>query len=499
MNTLPPMNLAVRFAESSSKHQAKKAVFWGDDSFDYLHFATESAALAHKLSEEFGVRAGTRVAIWLKNCPEFISAVYGILRAGGVVVPINNFLKPAEVGYILRDAGADVVITDDELSEQLSKLSPDLPNLKIIETTSFSELPAAEPPLPDRSPEDLAVIIYTSGTTGKPKGAMLSHGNLLHNVESCQHELEAVDLDRMAVLLPMFHSFMLTVGIFLPFLVGGSIVLIRSLHPPKNIVMEIIRHEATILPGIPQLFRTLATTQLPPLPLRLCISGAAPLPVEVLHLFTEKVGIPLIEGYGLSEASPVVSLNPIRDVRKPGSIGRPIKNVEVTIQDEAGQPLPTGETGELCVRGGNVMMGYWNRPDESASTLVSGWLRTGDIGYQDEDGFFFITDRKKDMLLVNGINVYPREIEELLYQFSGVKEAAVVGKAHAKRGEQPVAFVALDDGVEITQEAIKTFLKGRLADFKIPRDIYLLDQLPRNATGKILKTALRQQLASELS
>ena len=496
------MNLAARFVQSASANTDKEAVFWGDESYKYGHFADESAALALHLLAEHQLKPGTRVAIWLKNCPEFLSAVYGILRAGAVVVPINNFLKPSEVAYILKDADADIVITDSELAEKLEEIKTDLPSLSIIPTHTFAGLTQSSenseaPPIPERGHEDLAVIIYTSGTTGKPKGAMLSHGNLLHNVESCQHELEAVDLDRMTILLPMFHSFMLTVGVFLPILVGGSLVLIRSLHPPKNILMEIIKHRATILPAIPQLFRTLATTELPPLPLRLCISGAAPLPVEVLKQFTERVGIPLIEGYGLSEASPVVSLNPIRDVRKPGSIGRPVKNVEVSIQDDSGTILPHKEIGELCVRGGNVMQGYWNRPEESAATLVNGWLRTGDIGYQDDDGYFFITDRKKDMLLVNGINVYPREIEELLYQFDGIKEAAVVGKTHPKRGEQPVAFIAFDEGKEAPIEDLKAFLKGRLADFKCPREIHISDALPRNATGKILKTELRDKLSSD--
>ena len=491
------MNLAEQFVQSAAANTAKIAVYWGDAAFPYEHFERESAALAARLLADEGVSSGARIAVWLKNCPEFISAVYGILRADGVVVPVNNFLQPAEVAYILKDAGADLVITEDELAEKLAAIAPKHPRLKAIKISAFAALPPPaidSLPAPSRSRSDLAVIIYTSGTTGKPKGAMLSHGNLLHNTASCRHELEAVERDRMAVLLPMFHSFMLTVGVFLPTLAGGSLVLIRSLHPSKNLLAEIVKHQTTILPAIPQLFRTLAQAELPPLPLRLCISGAAPLPAEVLRQFEQRVGIPLIEGYGLSEASPVVSLNPIRDVRKPGSIGRPVQNVEMAVQDENGNPLPPREVGEICVRGGNVMMGYWNRPEETAGALVGGWLRTGDIGYRDEDGYFFITDRKKDMLLVNGINVYPREIEELLYQIPGVKEAAVVGKTHPKKGEQPVAFVAVDEGSPIAESQIRAFLKGRLADFKSPKEIRLCAALPKNAAGKILKTELRAQL-----
>lgn len=492
------MDLAKRFVVTATKNATKEAVFWGDTTLLYQHFVQESAAVAQTLTERFHITPGTRVALWLKNCPEFISAAYGVLRAGGVIVPINNFLKASEVGYILADANAKVLITDDELATKLDEIAGSVPDLDVLRTSEFTELDPVDGNPGDfeaqRKAEDLAVIIYTSGTTGRPKGAMLTHGNLLHNIESCQHELETIELDRMAILLPMFHSFMLTVGVFLPLSTGCSLVLIRSLHPPKNILMEIIRHQATILPAIPQLFRTLATIDLPPLPLRLCISGAAPLPVEVLKQFTERVGIPLIEGYGLSEASPVVSLNPIRGERKPGSIGRPIKGVEVAILDEQGNALPNHEIGEVCVRGGNVMQGYWNRPDETSLTLVNGWLRTGDIGHQDDDGYFYITDRKKDMLLVNGINVYPREIEERLYEITGIKEAAVVGKHHPKRGEQPVAFVSLDEGVTLDSAMIQAQLKTQLADFKIPRELHILDALPRNATGKILKTELRKQL-----
>jgi long-chain acyl-CoA synthetase len=323
---------------------------------------------------------------------------------------------------------------------------------------------------------------------------MLSHGNLLANVESCRQMLMAVDADRFVVLLPMFHSFMLTVSVLLPLRVGGSMVLIKSLHPPKNVLAEIIQRQATILPCIPQFFRTLAGAPLPGrLPLRLCISGGAPLPAEILREFNAKMPIPLIEGYGLSEASPVVSLNPIAGPWKAGSIGVPVPGVEVSVQNDAGEILPPGATGELCVRGANVMLGYWNQPMETARALRNGWLLTGDIGHGDAEGYFYITDRKKDMLLVNGINVYPREIEEVLYQFTGVKEAAVIGVPDARKGEHPLAFVSASEGAQLDEKAILQFVRQKLADYKVPKHIIFMTALPRNATGKILKTALRQQ------
>jgi long-chain acyl-CoA synthetase len=492
------MNLSLAFAQSAGSHQQRPAIFWGEQIFSYDMLLAQARALSAHLRKEFGVRPGDRVALWLKNCPEFVPTLYGVLGAGAVVVPVNNFLKPDEVAYILKDCEADVIITDTAMAEGIQKLSTAIPNLRAWNVEDFGGLEKglAELALPETgvSEKDLAVIIYTSGTTGHPKGAMLSHGNLLSNVESCREVLQAVDIDRFVVLLPMFHSFMMTVGVLLPTIVGGSLVLVKSLHPPKNILQEILQHRATILPSIPQFFRTLANAQMPKdFPLRLCISGGAPLPGEILREFNEKMPIPLIEGYGLSEASPVVSLNPINGPWKAGSIGVPIPGVEVSVQDDEGRALRQGETGEICVRGGNVMQGYWNRPDETARALRGGWLLTGDIGHQDADGYFYITDRKKDMLLVNGINVYPREIEEIIYQFPGIKEAAVIGVPDARRGEQPLAFVSTAEDRQVDEKALLAFVRERLADYKVPRRVVFMPALPRNATGKVLKTALRQQ------
>jgi long-chain acyl-CoA synthetase len=469
-------------------------LYWGEKEYSFQQLLAETARVAGYLQNEICVKPGDRVGLWLKNCPEFIPALFGILQAGGVVVPINNFLKPAEVSFILNDAGADVIITDATLMEGMPSLVSARPGLRSVQVEQFESLAADGRPVrvSEQREGDLAVIVYTSGTTGRPKGAMLSHGNLLHNVESCRLVLHCVHEDRMAVLLPMFHSFMLCVGVFLPMLVGGSIVLIRSLHPPRNVLQEVIQRQATILPAIPQFFRAMVSTAGDiPLPLRMCISGAAPLPVQILTEFGQKFSFPLIEGYGLSEASPVVTKNPLQGVRKAGSIGLPIPNVEVSIQNEAGELLGTGEIGELCVRGGNVMQGYWKQPEETAKVMRKDWLLTGDIGYRDADGYYFITDRKKDMLLVNGINVYPREVEEILYQFPGVKEASVIGIPDLRKGEQPLAFVAVAEGATVEEKAILQFVRSKLADYKVPRRVVFLAALPRNATGKVLKTALR--------
>lgn len=495
------MNLSEAFDLSAAKLPQKPALFWDDKEFTFATLRAQSQTVGAVLKTAFGIKTGDRVGIWLKNCPEFIPALFGVFNAGAVVVPINNFLKPDEVGYILADAGIEVLITDTELGAHFPALSAARPGLKMLNIeesiASVSEIGNQKSQIVNRAEGDLAVIIYTSGTTGRPKGAMLSHGNLLHNVASCRIVLDTIEDDRYAVLLPMFHSYMLTVGILLPLLNGASIVLIKSLNQPQQMLREMYQRKATCLPAIPPFYRTLANANLPAkLPFRLCVSGAAPLPVQVLKDFESKHQIPIIEGYGLSEAAPVVTKNPLRGIRKPGSIGLPIPNVEVSIQDDSGKILGADETGELCVRGGNVMLGYWNKPEETARAMRDDWLLTGDIGHRDADGYYYITDRKKDMLLVNGINVYPREVEEVIYQFPGVKEVAVIGIPDARKGEQPLAFVAAAEGVTLDEKALLQFVRSKLADYKVPRRVEFVTALPRNATGKILKTTLRQQSAA---
>jgi long-chain acyl-CoA synthetase len=489
------MNLASAFAASCEANRGKTALFWGDVELRYESAYEHALKVATCLRERLNLQPGQRVAVWLKNCPEFVSALFGTWLAQGVIVPINNFLKPREVEHILADAQIEMLITEAALAEGVRELQLNRPGLRVLEIEEFAGFPPA-PALVPAVPQveaDVAVIVYTSGTTGHPKGAMLSHGNLLHNVESCRQVLRAVSFDRFVVLLPMFHSFMLTVGILLPLLVGGSMVLIKTLHSPKSILHEAVARQATILPAIPQFFRALTHAEVPEnFSLRLCISGAAPLPGEILREFNARFPIPLLEGYGLSEASPVVSFNPIQGLWKPGSIGLPVWDVEMSVQNDSGHFLPTGEVGEICVRGGNVMQGYWNQPTETAKVLRNGWLLTGDVGYRDSDGYYYITDRKKDMLLVNGINVYPREIEEIIYQFPGVKEAAVVGVPDARKGEQPLAFVSPQEHAQLDERELLHFLKERLADYKVPKRIVFLPHLPRNATGKILKQSLRQ-------
>lgn len=497
------VNLHSAFHASVAANSDKTALYWAEAEFSYAHFRREAAAVSRVLRERFGVRPGDRVGLWLRNRPEFVSALFGVLGADAVAVPVNTFLKPNEVAYMLADAGVTVLLTEASLAEAEAELKSSLSSLQTLHAEEFHRIPAGftaseSPSSSHRTADDLAVLIYTSGTTGQPKGAMLTHGNLLSNVESCRQVLEVVDYDRFVLLLPMFHSFMLTVSVLLPLLVGGSIVLIKGLSQPKQMVAEMLQSRGTVLPAMAALFRALA--HLPgqvELPLRICVSGAGPLPHEILRAFNERhPTIPLIEGYGLSEASPVVCVNPVKGPHHAGTIGPVIPGVEVSVQDDGGNFLPDGTDGELCVRGPNVMAGYWNAPAKTAEAIVNGWLRTGDIGHRRPDGWFVVTDRKKDMLKPNGINVYPREIEEVIYRFPGIKECAVVGEPDEKRGERAVAFVALDEEAVagFSGQALLDFLRPQMADYKLPRRVVVLPALPRNATGKILKTALRQKV-----
>jgi long-chain acyl-CoA synthetase len=492
------MNLATAFAASVEKRPDKIALYWGESEFSYATLSAQSRAVAAELTGKFGVKPGDRVALWVKNCPGFVSSVFGILSAGGVVVPINNFLKPAEVSYIVNDSGTNVLITDAELAAHSETLKAARPSLEILRVEQFGAIGATDSRFTvhdSLAESDLAALLYTSGTTGHPKGAMLTHGNFLHNVASCVVALKVREDDRVVVALPQFHSFMFTVGTLLPVLCGCGILLLKTLHPFKSVLEEIARHRGTILPAVPSFYRAvLAVPEFGRLPLRLCVSGGAPLPVEVFNEFTRIFPFPLREGYGPTESSPVATVNPIYGINKPGSIGKPIPNVELSIHDEAGQELPVGAIGEICICGGNVMRGYWNQPEETVKVLRDGWLYTGDVGYRDAEGYYYITDRKKDMLLVNGINVYPREIEEVIYQFPGVKDAAVIGVPDPRKGEQPVAFVTAAEGQTIEEKALLQFVRGKLADYKVPKRVIFVSALPRNVLGKILKTALRQQL-----
>jgi len=492
---MEPPTVISQFDQVASLSPRKTAIFWGTERIRYDELRSRITTYAANLQRDAVVVPGTRVGILLKNSPEFIFALYAALQSGATVVPINTFLKVPEIQHIVDDCGLKCLITDDSFTETTNRLQC----VQLISPQQLGATTAAQPAWPPVQPSDLALIIYTSGTTGKSKGAMLTHANIASNVRSCIQALEETQDDRLTLLLPMFHSFMLTVCIFTPLSMGAGIVLIKSVQPFKLAVREIIRNRATVLVGIPQLFQAMAQANVPfwlhwVLRLRLAVSGAAPLPRETLDVFERKFHFPLLEGYGLSEASPVVSFNPVHGVRKAGSVGLPLPDIEVKIYDDLDRELGVDEVGEIAVRGPNVMRGYYNQPAETEAALRHGWLHTGDMGKKDADGYLYIVDRRKEMLLVRGMNVYPREIEEVMYQFPNVREVAVVAKLDEKRGEIPIAFVSPIAGATLNPGEILQFLRERLADYKIPKEIRIVESLPRTATGKIAKLELKKSL-----
>ena len=487
-------NLYIRFLEQATEHPRRKALLFESNTWRYADVRRLIHAQATQLRTA-GLKPGQRAAILLKNSPAYVFNLFAIWACGAAAVPINHFLKSAEIDFILKDGGATLLITDSEFRETTDALAAPARKFYIDQLPEEGERVFSVDVRND--PNELAVVIYTSGTTGQPKGACLTHGNLIANVESCEDALGVKsNSDRILIILPMFHSFMMTVGILTPLLTGFGIVLVTSLKPFSNVIQEMIRKRVTILPAIPQIYQALANASIPwyihwLLPLRLAISGAAPLPAETVERFNKKFRIKLLEGYGLSEASPVVTFNPLRGVQKTGSCGLPVKNVEVSIRDGKGRVLPAGEVGEVCVRGPNVMSGYLNRADETAKTIRDGWLHTGDLGKMETDGYLYIVDRLKDMLLVHGMNVYPREIEEVIHRFPGVKECAVVGRADTSKGETPVAFFAEEEGKSVDLKALREYCRANLADYKCPREFHTVPALPRNPAGKILKNDLR--------
>jgi len=492
------MTLVELFQKAVSDHPNWPAVFFGEQKTTYQQLLDQTHAVTRKLHGDLGINTGDRVAILLKNCPDYIPCLYGIFGAGAAAVPVNSFLKAPEIEFILRDSGAKVLISSDDFKDMVTQLKQNLPELVI--TTPKELHSGTQHPAPgiQHAPSSLAVIVYTSGTTGKPKGAMLTQQNLASNVLSCQKLLQASPRDRFTLMLPMFHSFMLTVCIFTPLSMGASIILVKSLQPFKPVLQEFIKRRATILIGIPQIYQAMAHAPVPfwvhwLLNFRLAVSGSAPLSQETLQNFSKKFRFPLCEGYGLSEAAPVVSFNPIDGVRKPGTVGPTIADVTVNIFDDQDRELPLGEVGEVVVRGPNVMLGYWNQPEETVAALRNDWLHTGDLGKLDSDGYLTIVDRKKDMLLVHGMNVYPREIEEVIYKMEGVRGAAVLGKP-AAQGELPVLFIEPADGAQLDPKTIQKHCKENLADYKVPREVRIVPNLPRTATGKIAKLELKKHL-----
>lgn len=451
-----------------------------------------------------GIRAGENVGLFSRNSPEFVFSYMALVSLGAVVVPVNFQLTAREIAFIVKDARMSHLVSMQRLdiSDELRQQDYAVPVEQLIipefagmtDVANFETAPSLDNEIEEESP---CVIIYTSGTTGNPKGAILTHKNLISNVHSFASALPpASDQDNVLCVLPMYHVFAWTCAVLYPLSQGASITILEA-FAPKETLATIKEKGVTIVFGVPPIYNYLtrlgASDDLASV--KTFVSGGAALPQKVAEHFQQKYGTPILEGYGLSEASPVVALNPLA---KPKfcSIGKALPGVQVRIVNAKGETLPPGEVGELAVQGPNVMKGYFNLPLETSRALRNGWLHTGDIAYQDIEGYIFIVDRLKDMIIINGENVYPREIEELLYTYPGIVEAAVIGVPDALRGEAACAYIAMEDGQVFDRKAIREFLQPRLAAYKLPREIIQVDALPKNKTGKIMKRILREQVTA---
>jgi len=489
------MNLAASLARNAADNPDRVAIHLGDQTTSYGELDDQSARVAGLLAAR-GIAPGTPIGIMLPNVPEFASVYYGILRTGAVVVPMNPLLKAREIAYYLGDSGAPVIfawhVTAPEVEIGAKEAGAEA---VLVDPATFPDILATASPAPqvvDRAAYDTAVVLYTSGTTGHPKGAELTHANLINNVEVSAADLFQLGPDDLIFGgLPLFHAFGQTCTLNAAIMTGASLTVLPRFDAAKALGI-LADQRVTIFAGVPTMFSALLhvpdRSGYDVSALRLCISGGAAMPVEVLRQFEDAFDCIVLEGYGLSETSPVASFNHPGRERKPGSIGTPIRGVEMRVVDASGAEVPQGEVGEIAIRGHNIMKGYLNRPEATAEAVSDdGWFRTGDIGRVDEDGYYYIVDRKKDLIIRGGYNIYPREIEEVLYEHPEVAEAAVVGIPHPELGEEVGAAVALKPGATVTPDELRSYVKSQVAAYKYPRRVWIVDALPKGPTGKILK------------
>jgi long-chain acyl-CoA synthetase len=507
-----PINLVHETLETQAAERGgKKYLIFGKEKFSYREINSKAQKFANLLTTR-GFKKGDRICLMLENSPEFFISFFGILKAGCICIPINTFFIKEEVAYIINDSESKLFITSGdfgEVADGLDKRCPTLKTIMTFEDTKFmseniykliTRMNDSKQNITLTS-EDLAVFVYSSGTTGHPKGAMLTHGNMVSNAYACLVRFHVTYNDVFLLFLPSFHSYALMTCVLLPTYVGSSIIILGSVNDLKKKSFRniLLFQRPTFFLGVPQVYTALLRAKMPTwfikffYPIKLHVSGGAPLPEDTLVRFAEKFRHPIIEGYGLSEASPVVSVNKL-DHQKPMSVGPALDGVEVKVVNENELELSAGEVGELIVKGPNVMKGYWNMPGLTDMTLRNGWLFTGDLAKIDEDGFIYIVDRKKDLIIVKGINVYPREIEEHLHKHPAVDAAAVIGLPDKNSGEIPVAYIKPKAGMSINEKEIKAYLRQYLAHFKIPKQIQECNDMPMTATGKVLKRELKRRV-----
>ncbi|MGH2829229.1 MAG: long-chain-fatty-acid--CoA ligase [Actinomycetota bacterium] len=506
------MNVSEFVRRTAARLPSKPALLFQDRPVSYGELDAEIDRVAAGVAT-LGLQRGDRVAVLVHNVPQFVSAYYGVVRAGCVMVPLNTMLTGEEISYILADSEARMTIAAEPFAPVVDGIRDTLPMLEHVViagtraptgTMTWEQLVTrgGAAPLSQTAPEDLACLAYTSGTTGRPKGAMLTHGNLTANLEQMGQVpmLAEAESDVVLLALPLFHIYALNVILGLTTKVGAT-ALLQERFDAVGTLEAVERHRVTVLFAAPPMF--IAWLNTPGIErydlsgVRLAVSGAAPLPAQVLEDFRRKTGITIWEGYGLTETAPAVTSNAMGVLAKPGSIGKPLPGVEVRILDESGEDVEDGDPGEIAVRGPNVFRGYYRHPEETAAAFggdaAGDWFRTGDIGYADSDGYVFLIDRKKDLVIVSGFNVYPREVEDVLYRHPKVSECAAIGVPHPYTGESVKALVVLRPGESATEEELLDFCRRSLARFKCPAVIEFVAELPHLPTGKVAKRALRER------
>jgi long-chain acyl-CoA synthetase len=514
--SIPDISLFDMLKQTVERYPDQPATMFYQHTLTYRQLYHSVLAFGGALKKK-GIQKGDRVAIMLPNCPHYVISYFGIVAAGGIVTQVNPMLVGRELEHILKDSGAKVIVLLDAFYPKLQAVR-NRTDIEFAVTVSLQQ--PHKTSSPDKafhdfvSPQhdfqsvqidphhDIAVLQYTGGTTGPSKGAMLTHRNILTNAiqsyEMFKHDIQP-GKEKCLTVIPLFHVFGMTSCMHLSVLCGNEMILLPRFQL-EEVLQTIKQEQPTIFPGVPTMY--VAITNHPNAEdynldcIRICNSGSAPMPVELLREFERKTGAKILEGYGLSEASPTTHCNPPFAERKPGTVGLGMPGTAYKIVDVATgtEEMPVGELGEVIIKGPQVMKGYWNQPEETAHTIRNGWLYTGDIGKVDEDGYLSIVDRKKDMILAGGYNVYPRDIEEVLYEHPAVREAVIIGVPDQYRGENIKAILVLKDGMTSSEEEIMSYCRKHLAAYKIPRMVEFRDELPKTSVGKILRRALREEL-----
>ena len=502
-------NLGEMMTIQAKRWKNKPLVYFEDKVYTYMQ-VEKMANKAARMLKEKGLKKGDKVAVIMENSAHYIISLVTIFKAGAVAIPVNNMLRESEFAYILNDSYTKFVFLSDKYAEHASYLKDNVASLEdvlswekincnSINVTEASAPFSDEPLEYNFGYDDLAFFVYTSGTTGHPKGAMLSHGNMLSDAKSIDGALKWHPSKKFLLFLPIFHSYTLMTSVLYPIYLGCSIIMFASVMElkTKKFRQTLIFKRPRVMVGVPQVYQALIKAQMPKwfiklfYPIQLHISGGAPISADTLDAFEKKFGVPIVEGYGLSEAAPVVAVNTV-EYHRADSVGKPMPGIQVKIVDEEENEVPVGEVGELIVKGGNVMKGYYHMPKATDDAIRNGWLFTGDFATMDEEGYISIVDRKKDLIIVKGMNVYPREVEEVIYKFPGVDAVAVIGIPSIEQGEIIAAYIQAKENETIDEKDLRNYLAKHLANFKLPRIIKVIENIPLTATGKVLKRELKE-------